>query len=233
MADLLTDVLRIMIADDHEIFRHGLRDILEEDGDIYVVAEASDGEAAVGLAHELYPSKLDLVLMDIEMPGMDGIEATRRILTELPGLPIIALTASIADHDLIESARAGMVGFLTKGLSPTVILNALRDFRRVGALPMSRTMAATLLAYYREAISSQISTGATSATQVDRPEILTAREREVIKLLTDGATDREIALRLSIAERTVRVHLQSIFRKVGARNRTEAVERYRASRGDG
>jgi DNA-binding NarL/FixJ family response regulator len=126
-----------------------------------------------------------------------------------------------------------MVGFLTKGLSPTVILNALRDFRRVGALPMSRTMAATLLAYYREAISSQIRTGATSATPVDRPEILTAREREVIKLLTDGATDREIALRLSIAERTVRVHLQSIFRKVGARNRTEAVERYRASRGDG
>ena len=231
MTDLLSEVLHVLIADDHALFRRGLREMLEEDGDIRVVAEAADGEEAVRLAHELYPRELDLVLMDLKMPRMDGIEAARRILTQLHGLPIIALTASVADDDLIESARAGMVGFLTKDLSPPAILRALRDFRRIGALPMSRTMAARLLAYYREAMVAQASMAVGSSTPVEPAEILTAREQDVMTLVTEGATDREIALRLSIAERTVRVHLQSIFRKVGARNRTEAVDHYRASRG--
>jgi DNA-binding NarL/FixJ family response regulator len=226
----LTEVLRLLIADDHDLLRRGLREVLEEDGDIRVVAEATDGEDAVRLAHELYPRGLDLVLMDLEMPRMDGLEATRRILAEVPGLPVIAMTASTEDRDVIQAVGAGMVGFLTKAYSPDAILRALRGFRRNGALPMSRTMAATLLAYYREKMSAGTPAAVGDPRPGARAEVLTAREREVIKLLTEGATDREIALRLSIAQRTVRVHLQSIFRKVRAHNRTEAVDRYRTGR---
>jgi DNA-binding NarL/FixJ family response regulator len=224
-----TRPLRILIADDHAFFRRGLRDVLEDDGNMSVVAEAADGEEAVAQAKKLYPRELDVVLMDLQMPRLDGLAATKRILAEMPGLPVIVLTASTDDRDLLGAAQAGAIGFLTKSYSPEAIVRALLDFHHSKALPMSRTMAAKVLDYFRQVVNDGDSPPAAQEgnTVVDS---LTPREREVIELVEEGSTDREIANRLSIAERTVKVHLQSIFRKLDARNRTQAVTRYRAAK---
>lgn len=139
--------LRLLLADDHAFFRRGLREVLEEGGEMRVVAEAADGEEAVRLVRTLWPGGLDLVLLDIEMPRLDGIGASKRILAEAPGLPVVMLTASTDDQDLLTAAEVGALGFLTKGLAPEALVRALRDFHREGALPMSRPMAAKVLAH--------------------------------------------------------------------------------------
>jgi len=225
-----TRPLRILIADDHAFFRRGLREVLEDDGNMSVVGEAADGEEAVSQAHELYPNGLDLVLMDLQMPRLDGLAATKRLLAELPGLPVIVLTASTDDEDLLKAAHSGAIGFLTKNYSPEAIVRALLDFHHSKALPMSRTMAAKVLSHFQEVVNASEPAAATSVEGSPSVDALTPREREVIELVEEGATDREIASRLVIAERTVKVHLQSIFRKLDARNRTQAVTRYRAGR---
>ena len=221
--------LRILIADDHPFFRRGLREVLEEEADMRVVAEAADGEEAVRRACELRPHGLDLVLMDIDMPRLDGISATKQILVADPGLPIVMLTVSALDRDLTETARAGAVGFLSKGLSARAMVRALRDFYREGALPMSPVMASKLLAHLRESID-ELSAARTADSRVDEltGSVLTPREREVLELIASGARDREIAERLVLTESTVKKHVQNILRKLDARNRTEAAARLRS-----
>lgn len=221
----MSDPLRLLLVDDHAFFRRGLREVLEEEPDLRVVAEAADGEAGAGCARALWPGGLDLVLMDIEMPRLDGIAATKRILREMPGLPVIMLTAVIDDDALLGAVRAGAVGFLSKGVSPAGIVRALRDFRRDGSLPMSRAMAAKALALLRAAAPEPT---APEDTPPPTPEsALTPREREVLAQLATGQRDREIADRLSLAEATVKTHVQRILRKLGARNRAEAVAKAR------
>jgi two-component system, NarL family, nitrate/nitrite response regulator NarL len=218
--------LRILIVDDHAVFRRGLRDVIDEAEDMWVVAEAASGEEAVRQARALRPEGLDLVLMDITMPGLDGVAATQQLLAQDPDLPVIMLTASIEENDLIETARAGAVGFLSKTLTPTIILRALRDFRREGALPMSRTMAAKLLRHFQQAAVANA-----EAPSVDEVALatrsLSSREREVLARLASGASDREIAEQLIVSEHTVKKHVQHILQKLDVRNRTQAVARLR------
>jgi two-component system nitrate/nitrite response regulator NarL len=221
----MTEPLRILIADDHAFFRRGIREVLEEQADMRVVAEVADGEEAIRRVRELGTRGLDLVLMDIEMPGLGGIAAVRRLLAEEPGMPVIMLTVSTAEDDLIAAARAGAVGFLNKSLAPAALVRALRDFHREGALPMSRTMAARLLTHFRQ-VAAAVPPDAPSPAGAPA-EQLTPREREILALLASGARDREIAAQLSLAENTVKTHVQNILRKLGARNRTAAVARLR------
>jgi DNA-binding NarL/FixJ family response regulator len=213
--------LRILIADDHAVFRRGLRDVLAETDDLQVVGEASDGTEAVTRARTLRPTGLDLVLMDLTMPGLDGVSATRELLAENPDLAVIMLTASLEESDLIDAARAGAVGYLSKTLTPTAMLRALLDYRRDGALPMSRTMAAKVLRHFRQSAAEP--SAAVSATDAGMPTSrLSSRERDVLQLLAKGATDREIAEQLVVSEHTVKKHVQHILQKLGVRNRTEA-----------
>ena len=242
--------IRLLIADDHALFRRGLREVLEEESDMRVVAEAGDGADAVRQARALWPQGLDLVVMDVDMPRQDGTSAARQIVRELPGLPVVMLTVSTLDRDLYDSTRAGAVGFLSKSLAPIAILRALRAYRRDGALPMSPTTAAKVLTYFQQLTADPgvLPAAATAPAHLgpigqrlagerppaghrpdsweERPErSLTPREREVLGLIAEGARDREIADQLVLTESTVKSHVQSILRKLGARNRTEAVSR--------
>src|SRR5919199_1756376 len=200
--------LRVLITDDHALFRRGIREVIDAEDDMRVVAEAGDGEEAIRLARELRPHGLDVVLLDLDMPGLDGIATTRELLAGDPDLSIVILTGSTLDEDLFEAARLGAVGFLSKRLSGPAIVRALRDFHRDGALPMSRTMAARVLAHFRQvAVAKQ---GIETAPQVGGTlaDVLTSREREVLELLATGARNREIAERLIVAENTVKRHVQ-------------------------
>jgi DNA-binding NarL/FixJ family response regulator len=214
--------LRILIADDHAPFRHALAEVIGTEPDMEVVGEAVDGEQAVWLARQLRPDRLDLVLLDIAMPRLDGLRAAEQLNATDPTLPIVMLTVSQLEQDLFDAVRAGAVGYLSKGLEPQALVRALRDFHREGALPMSRVMARKVLDYYR-----QQGGGAARAAAPAPSGGLSPREHEVLELIAQGLYDREIAQRLVIAERTVKKHVQNILRKLHARNRAEAVARRR------
>jgi DNA-binding NarL/FixJ family response regulator len=218
-----TGPLRVLIADDHAAFRHALAEVISAEADMEVVGEAIDGEQAVWLARYLRPDRLDLVLLDINMPRLDGVQATRGMHAADPTLPIIILTVSTLERNLFDTMQAGAVGYLSKGLEPQALVRALRDFRRDSALPMSRVMAAKVLAYFRSTESR-----AKSVASAEIPG-LSPREHDVLFLIARGAHDREIAQELVIAERTVKKHVQQILRKLQARNRAEAVTRLHES----
>ena len=218
--------LRLLLVDDHAMFRRGLREVLEEDPGLRVVAEAGDGEAGVERARALWPGGLDLVLMDIEMPRLDGIGAAKRILDELRGLPVVMLSALVDDDALLAAVRAGAVGFLSKSVSPDAMVRALRDYHRDGALPMSRTMAANALAHLQAAAAAPAPRESAPAPAL---AALTPREREVLGLVAEGLRDREIAARLSLSEGTVQVHVKNLLRKLGVRSRNAAAAYARRS----
>jgi two-component system NarL family response regulator len=216
-------VVRILIVDDHAFFRRGIREVINDEEDMEVVGEALDGEQAVQMVKQLRPERLDLVLMDIDMPRMDGITATELITGDDPDLPIVMLTVSTLDRDLFEAVRVGAVGFLSKSLSPEALVRSLRGFHRGESLPMSPSMAQKVLGYFQQSSASS------SRVQVVEPSdiTLTARENEVLELIATGARDREIADQLVVTESTVKKHVQNILRKLHARNRAEAVARMR------
>jgi DNA-binding NarL/FixJ family response regulator len=211
--------LRILIADDHEEFRHTLAELINAEPDMTVVAEVPDGEQAVLLARSLRPDRLDLVLLDVEMPTLDGIRATQEINVADPSLPIVMLTVSTLDRNLFAAVSAGAIGYLSKGLRPEALVRTLRDFQREGALPMSRVMARKVLEYFR---------GQRTHATAPEPSLrggLSPREHEVLQLIAAGARDRDIADQLMIAERTVKKHVESILHKLHAHNRAEAAAR--------
>jgi len=201
--------IRLMLVDDHRMLRQGLRRSLEEEG-FYVVGEASDGEEAVRLVPAAKP---DVILMDVSMPDMDGIEATRRIINNDPEQRIVLLTMH-ADKDLIDAAiKAGAVGYLTKDCSTDEVIEAVK-LAANGETALSPQLAKSMLTEVRKIDEK-------AAREEDR--LVTKREEEVLQLIADGCSTPEVAQKLYISQKTVKNHLASIYEKLNARDRTQAV----------
>jgi DNA-binding NarL/FixJ family response regulator len=213
--------IRVMIVDDHPLVRSAVRQALST-SDLAVVAEAGSAEEALELAPQVRP---DVLLLDIELPGMDGVGLVRELAPRLPETRILMLTASREDRHLLDAMRFGAVGYLTKDLSVEGLARAVRAAYE-GELAMSHRTAARLVKRLVETSRS----GAAAANPAD-PALgaLTAREAEVLQRLAKGLTDHEIAQALTLSPRTVEMHVSSILRKLGARNRAEAARRYRAA----
>jgi len=200
----LAERISVLIVDDHFIVRKGLLALLAECGDVLVVGEAADGREAVDRAAELAP---DVVLMDVLMPVLDGVAATRAILAHRPATRIVALTGIADSEKVIEMVRAGALGYLAKNADRAELLAALRKVHR-GEPCLPAAFTRRLLQHW--------SHGRNAA------EELTAREGELLRLVAKGLSNQEIADRLQIAEATVRTHLTHVFGKLGAANRVEA-----------
>ena len=208
--------LRVMLVDDHALVRSAIRQALQA-ADIDVVGEAASAEDALAMAPMLRP---DLLLLDIDLPGLSGIEAVRELAPRLPDTKIVMLTVSTDRRDLLGAIRHGAYGYLTKDLSGEALLRAVRGIRH-GDLPMSRAHAATVVEHLQRSVRG----GPPEGDEVN--QLLSARESEVLRLLAEGLTDREIAGALAISPRTVESHVSSLLRKLGVRNRAEAAQRYR------
>ena len=200
--------IRVLIADDHPIVRQGLATVLDQEQDLEVVGQASNGHEAVAQASRLHP---DVVLMDLQMPGMDGVEAIQHIKAEDPDIGVIILTTYDTDEYIFRGVEAGARAYLLKDSPPEEVLNAIRIVNRGESLVQPR-VASRLLDRF-----SQLSRGPASQ------EILSSRELEVLQLMATGAANKEIAAQLLIGESTVKTHLIHIFNKLGVKGRTEAV----------
>ncbi len=203
--------IRVLIVDDHALFRRGLELVLAVEPDLEVVGEAADGIAAIDMAAELAP---DVVLMDVRMPGVGGIEATRRIRTEQPMTKVVMLTVSEDEEDLFDAIRAGATGYLLKELSIEEVADTVRAVARGQAL-VSPSMAAKLLTEFN-LLSRRV-----AEQHGDAPR-LTDRELEVLRLVAKGMSNKEIATELVIAENTVKNHVRNILEKLELRTRMEA-----------
>jgi two-component system, NarL family, response regulator LiaR len=195
--------IRILIADDHAVVRQGLRMFLGLDPDFRIVGEAVDGAQAVALARQLRP---DVVLMDLLMPGMDGIQATAAIRSELPDTEVVALTSVLEDNAVIGAVRAGAIGYLLKDAQPDELRGAICA-AAAGQVQLSPKAAERLMREVRAP---------------ENPEKLTEREVEVLRLLADGQSNKEIARTLTIGEKTVKTHVSNILGKLGVVSRTQA-----------
>jgi len=208
--------IRALIVDDYPVVREGLRTMLSTDRTVQIVGEASDGAEAVAMVAEKKP---DVVLMDIRMPNMDGVEATRQIRDKYPSTAVIVLTMYDSDAYVIDAVRAGASGYLLKDASRELLLHTIRT------VSSGTTLIRTDLLF--EAISSLIhpkqAFQKTEVSTIQALEELTPREREVLQLVAEGHTNKEIGKALSITEDTVKKHMQSILAKLDTTNRAGAV----------
>ncbi len=195
-------MIRVLVADDHPIVRGGIVSLLAGADDVEVVGEATDGLEAVRLASELAP---DLVLMDLRMPGLDGDEATARILSAHPRTRVVILTTYESDSSILTAIEAGASGYLLKAAPPEEILAGIRSVAR-GEVALAPSIAAMLVA------------------RVAKPTVaLSPREREVLALVAQGESNPSIAASLFLSEATVKTHLLHVFEKLGVNDRTRAV----------
>jgi DNA-binding NarL/FixJ family response regulator len=192
----------VLLVDDHPLVRTGLAGLLDATDDLAVVGEAADGEAAVARAAELEP---DVVLMDVSLPGVDGIDATRMLLDNGYAGAVVMLTSFSDRARVVDALDAGAVGYLLKDSEPADVLSAVRAAAR-GHAPLDPRVAGALLPSRRR----------------DPGADLSVREREVLLLVAEGLANKQIAKRLGIAERTVKVHLGNVFRRIGVTDRTSA-----------
>ena len=213
----MTEIIRILIIDDQRLMREGLRTLLELEDGFEIVGEAANGQAALEAYAELNP---DVVLMDIRMAGMDGVEATRRLCTSWPGARVIILTTFDDDSNVFEGLRAGAVGYLLKDLSGQELANAVRTVYNGGAL-IEPTVAKRVMAEFARLHPP--------ARTIDQglPEPLSERELEVLKLVSAGLSNREIGNKLGLSEGTVKNYVTSVLQKIGVRDRTQAALRGR------
>jgi DNA-binding NarL/FixJ family response regulator len=197
-------VIRVLVVDDHALVRRGLSDLLGAAADIELVGALDDGLRAEAGVREHRP---DIVLMDLSMPGLDGIEATRRVLAAAPDTKVIILTSFSENARILAALEAGAVGYLLKDAEPDDVLRALRD-AAAGGVPLSPRAARALLP--------------ASRTRTSGLAALTAREREVLTLVAAGLPNKSIARRLEISEKTVKAHLTRVFTTLDVRDRTSA-----------
>ncbi len=195
--------IRVLIADDHGVVRQGLRMYLGLDHDLEIVGEAEDGLEALRLAHELLP---DVVVMDLLMPRLDGIEATSTIRRELPDTEVVALTSVLDDGSVVGAVRAGAIGYLLKDVRPEELCRAIKA-AAAGQVQLAPRAAARLMQEVRAP---------------ECPEVLTEREVEVLRLVARGCANKEIARELGIGEKTVKTHVSSVLAKLGVASRTQA-----------
>lgn len=200
-----------MLADDQTLFRKAIAAFLSSFPDIKVVGEAEDGLQAIEKARQVEP---DLILMDVRMPHCDGLEATKKIKALLPNIKIIMLTISDEDEDLFEAIKNGAQGYLLKNLQPDTLLEHMKDVFE-GKAALTPVIAAKILNEFVRL----------SLKRTEKPvllDTLTAREKEILKMVTEGASNKEIALALHITEGTVKNHLHKVLEKLHLRNRAQA-----------
>ena len=193
----------VLVVDDHAMVRSGLTVLIDATGDLHVVGEAADGRQAVALAADLAP---DVVLMDLSMPGMDGVEATRELLRHRPDSVVVVLTSFSDQPRVAEALKAGAVGYLLKDCDPRDLIAAIRSAAE-GHAPLDPRVARALLP---------------SATSVSPADGLSAREKDVLRLVAQGLANKQVGTRLGISERTVKAHLGRVFREIGVQDRTSA-----------
>jgi two-component system, NarL family, response regulator LiaR len=195
--------INVLLVDDHAVVRQGLRMFLSLDAELNIVGEAANGEEGVALARQLKP---DVVLMDLLMPGMDGIAATAVLRRELPKTEVIALTSVLEDRLVVDAIRAGAIGYLLKDTNADELCQAIKA-AAAGQVQLSPQAAARLMREVRIP---------------DSPETLTNRETEVLRLVARGQSNKEIAATLSITEKTVKTHVSNILDKLDVASRTQA-----------
>jgi NarL family two-component system response regulator YdfI len=204
----MSDVIRILVADDHLIIRQGLRLILETQAGFELVGEAADGLEAVRLCRDLNP---DVVLMDLRMPGMDGLTAIEHLRDEQPGIAVVILTTFNEDDLMMRGLRAGAKGYLLKDTDRETLFNTIRAAKRGETLLKPEIMKLVLLQTHE------------AGERTSSPTDLTGRELEVLKAVAQGERSKEIAVRLGISERTVKAHLASIYNRLGVDSRAAAI----------
>jgi DNA-binding NarL/FixJ family response regulator len=201
--------VRLLLADDHRMLRESLRRSMEENG-FDVVGEAPDGAEAVRLAEELRP---DVILMDVTMPVLDGVQATRQVRDRVPGTQVVILTMHADREILVDAIRAGAVGYLVKDCSTEEVVDTVRK-AATGETALSPELAATMLGEVRELVRRE---------EAGAEPIISKREEEVLQLIADGLSTTEVAAKLYISVKTVKNHLASIYQKLDTRDRTQAV----------
>lgn len=203
----MSDLIRVILADDHNVLRQGMAQVLDMQSDVQVVAQADNGAEAVRLAAKHQP---DIVLMDINMPGMDGVEAARRITASFPETGVIILTMYRRDDYVFEAIKAGANGYLLKEVELEELLDAIRAVAR-GEAVIDSAIASRVLAEFRR-----------PEPAVEEEPDLAERDIEILRLLAQGLSNQDIADQLFIAEKTVRNRLSGIFRRLHLENRTQA-----------
>jgi DNA-binding NarL/FixJ family response regulator len=195
--------IRILIADDHAVVRQGLKMFLSLDPELEILGEAGDGKKAIEMARQLQP---DIVLMDLLMPVLGGVEATAQIRREMPDVEVIALTSVLEDKSVVDAVRAGAIGYLLKDTESDELIRAIKA-AAAGQVQLSPKAAARLMREVRTP---------------DNPETLTDRETDVLRLLAMGQSNKEIAQTLSIGEKTVKTHVSNVLAKLSVTSRTQA-----------